>query len=75
MDYLQKLKDYRKAANLTQQEVAELLQIPQSQIVRYEQGKNELPIRYLIQLCTIYGITPNDILGFNVAPTGRTDGV
>ena len=75
MNYLQKLKSYRKAANLTQQEVAELLQIPQSQIVRYEQGKNELPLRYLIQLCKIYGITPNDLLDFDVASTGRTDGV
>ena len=65
MKYIENLRYYRKKAGLTQQQVAEQLNIPQTQIVRYEQGKNELPIRYLIALCKLYNTTPNDMLGLD----------
>lgn len=68
MDYITNLKTYRKKANLTQQEVADKLNIPRTQLVRYEQGLNELPIRYLLQLCKIYKTTPNKILGWTELP-------
>lgn len=64
MDYLPNLKTYRKKAKLTQQEVANKLDIPRTQLVRYEKGLNELPIRYLIEMCKIYGTTPNEMLSF-----------
>ena len=64
MDYVQNLKRYRQIANLTQEQAAEKLLIPRTQLVRYEKGINEIPIRYLIELCKLYKTTPNDILGF-----------
>ena len=65
MEYVANLRHYRQNAGMTQQQVAETLQIPRTQLVRYEQGKNELPIRYLIELCKLYNTTPNDMLGFD----------
>ena len=64
MEYIANLKKYRKQAKLTQQEVADRLDIPRSQLLRYEKGVNELPIRYLIKLCKIYNITPNEMLSY-----------
>lgn len=64
MEYVPNLKTYRKRAKLTQQEVADRLDIPRSQLIRYEKGINELPIRYLIKLCKIYDTTPNEILSY-----------
>ena len=64
MEYVLNLKADRKQAKLTQQEVADRLDIPRSQLIRYEKGINELPIRYLIKLCRIYNTTPNEMLSY-----------
>lgn len=64
MPYVSNLRHYRQDAGLTQQEVADKLEIPRTQLIRYEQGQNELPIRYLIKLCKIYHKTPNEMLGY-----------
>ncbi len=64
MEYVPNLKAYRKRAKLTQQEVADRLDIPRSQLIRYEKGINELPIRYLVKLCRIYNTTPNEMLSY-----------
>lgn len=64
MDYIAKLQEARKKAGYSQYDVAEKLNIPQPQISRYEQEKNELPIRYLIEFCRLYNVTPNWVLGW-----------
>lgn len=65
MNYINNLKLYRIKANLTQEQVANALNIPRTQLVRYEMGKNEIPIRYLLELCKLYKVTPNEILSFS----------
>lgn len=45
------LKAFRTELNLTQKEAAESIGIDQRQWSRYENGKNELPLRYFIELC------------------------
>lgn len=63
--YNKKIIESRQKKGLTQQEAAAALGLQQQQLSRYEQGKNELPIRYLIELCKLYEVTPNWILGWD----------
>lgn len=61
--YVQKLRDLREDADMTQQQVAELLGTSQTMYARYERGANELPIRHLIRLCALYQVSADYILG------------
>lgn len=60
------LKAFREKYNLSQREVAESIGIDQRQWSRYENGINEFPIRYLKQLCKLYNISADEILGINI---------
>lgn len=62
MYYLNNLKKARKKAGLTQFDIATLLEIPQPQISRYEKGKNEIPLRYFIEMCKLYKASADEIL-------------
>lgn len=58
-----RLAEARKHAGLSQRKVAEALDIPQQQYCRYENGQNEIPVRYVIALCKLYGISADWLLG------------
>lgn len=60
--YYDTLKHARKSNNLTQEEVAKALQIPQTQIVRYEKGINEIPLRYFAYMCKLYKLDANKLI-------------
>lgn len=64
-----RLKELRNKLKITQREIAESIEIDQRQWNRYENGKNEIPIRYIIKLCEKYKIDANWILGINKDPT------
>ena len=57
------LRQFRQNIGATQQQIADILTIPRTQVVRYEQEKNEFPIRYLVALCDHYGVSADYILG------------
>ena len=59
---LPRLAEIRKERNLSQNAVAKVLDIPQQQYSRYEQGQNEIPIRYIIVLCRFYDISADWLL-------------
>ena len=63
MDYCKIIRDLREDADLTQQQVAELLGTSQTMYARYERGANEMPIRHLIALCRLYRVSSDYILG------------
>lgn len=63
MPVVPRLADARKNAGLSQSKVAEALDIPQQQYCRYENGQNEIPVRYVIALCKFYGISADWLLG------------
>ena len=63
MDYCRIIRDLREDADLTQQQVAEVLGTSQTMYARYERGANELPIRHLITLCKLYRVSSDYILG------------
>lgn len=63
MNYTNRIIEARKKSGLSQTQVANALMIPQQQYSRYEKGDNELPIRYLIQLCELYNVSADWVLG------------
>lgn len=75
MNYIQKLIDARKKSGLSQTQVAEALMITQQQLSRYEKGNNELPIRYLIQLCKLYKVSADWVLGISEPTNQPNDGL
>lgn len=61
--YIKRMRDLREDADLTQREVAEFLGTSQTMYARYERGANELPLRHLVSLCTLYHVTADYLLG------------
>lgn len=61
----QRLCEIRRRNNLSQKKVAELLNIPQQQYSRYENGIYDIPVRYVITLCKFYGISSDWLLGLD----------
>ena len=55
------VKQARKDKNLTQKEVARLMNMTQQQYSRFENGIFQLNYEQIIFLCKLYEITPNDI--------------
>ena len=52
-----KMKEYRQANGLTQQQVAETLGISKRNIANWEQGVSQPTVEIFISLCKLYGIT------------------
>lgn len=65
MDYVQRIRSLREDRDLTQEQVAQMLQTSQTMYSRYERGASELPIRHLIALCRYYGVSADHILGLD----------
>ena len=63
LTYMMKIRNLREDNDLTQQQVADYLGTSQTMYARYERGANELPIRHLISLCKLYGVSSDYILG------------
>ena len=64
MDYIQRIRDLREDKDLSQSEVAKILNTNQKVYSRYETAENEMPIRHLITLCKFYNVSADYILGF-----------
>lgn len=52
----------RKAKNLTQLEIAQKLEKPQSYIAKIENFERKLDILEFVQLCQILGVRPSDVI-------------
>lgn len=61
--YIKNLKIFREQRNLTQKNVAEILEMQQVQYYRYEAGKRDLPTEDLIKLAKFYNTTTDELLG------------
>ena len=59
----ERLCEIRRQRGLSQKNVAEILGIPQQQYSRYENGKFDIPVRYVITLCKFYSISADWLLG------------
>ncbi len=66
--YYKILRELREDNDLTQKEIADLLQTTQQVYSRYEKGINEMPIRHIITLCRFYKVSADYILGIDEFP-------
>lgn len=57
-----KLKEIRNYKKITQEKLAELIDIDIRQVARLEAGESLPSIPTLLKLCKVFGITPNDLL-------------
>lgn len=67
----QLLRDRRKKAGLTQAEVADRLDEPQSYISKVESGERRLDLVQLHSFCEAMGIALRDIVDEYIRQTGR----
>ncbi len=63
LSYCKIIRNLREDADLTQQQVAEVLKTSQPMYASYEGGVHEMPIRHLISLCRLYQVSADSILG------------
>lgn len=68
MDYSQRIRDLREDKDLTQSDVAKILNTSQSYYAQYENKKRPLPIEHLKTLCEFYNISADYILGYTNTP-------
>ena len=71
MEQLVNLKQFRQRMALTQTAAAEGIGIDQRQWNRYENGINELPIRYLKAICITYKVSADWLLGLTKEEEGN----
>ena len=71
MKYNERIRDLREDKDLTQTEVAEVLNTSQTVYSRYEIGIRALPIEHLIKLCKFYNVSADYILGFTNNPKAK----
>lgn len=57
------LREARKAAGYTQQQVADIVLMTQQQYSRFENGVFELNYGQIIKLCKLYDISASDLFG------------
>ena len=62
-NYYPRLRDLREDHDLTQQNVADYLNMKQSQYSRYERGLRDIPTDVLIRLANLYKTSTDYILG------------
>ena len=63
--YLKRIEELRVDGDLTQQEVADILNIQREVYRRYEKGTRDLPLWALIRLAQYYRCTTDYILGLS----------
>lgn len=63
MRYTAILRELREDKDLSQKQVAEVLQMTQSAYAKYENERNRLSIDDLITLCLYYHVSADYILG------------
>ena len=59
----EKLKEFRKKANLTQEELAEKINVSRQTIVKWESGESEPIISIAKNIAEIFGVTIEELVG------------
>lgn len=63
MYYTERLQKARDRKNITQKEIADILNIKQQQYARYEKGINIMPITHLSKICRYLNVSADYIIG------------
>lgn len=62
-DFSNKLKELRVAKKVTQKNVADYIEVPESSYQRYEYGKHEPRYEILVKLADFFDVTTDYLLG------------
>jgi len=65
--FSEKFKSFRKTHNLTQEQIAEVLNISSKAVSRWETGATYPDIEMLPSLADLFGVTVDDLLGVDIA--------
>lgn len=68
MIYAQRIRDIREDRDLTQKQIAFVLQTTQSYYAQYENEHRPLPIDHLMKLCEFYNVSADYFLGYIKLP-------
>ena len=66
---IQRLRDLRDDHDKTQQEIADVLNMPRSVYRRYESGERETPAWVVVKLAEYYHVSTDYLLGRTNDPT------
>ena len=61
--YYEIMRELREDRDLSQRQIAEVLNTTQQVYSRYEKGINEMPVRHIITLCKFYNVSSDYVLG------------
>lgn len=61
--YFQRLRDLREDADLSQKQIAAILNIQQTVYSRYERGFQTIPLEHLLTLAEYYHVSTDYLLG------------
>ena len=61
----EKIRNLRKYKKITQEKLAELIDIDVRQVARIEAGESLPSIPTLLKFCSVLSVTPNDLLAFS----------
>lgn len=56
------LRSHREQKGVTQQELADLVNLERTSITNIERGRQKLPIHVLFGICKALGVGPNDVM-------------
>ncbi len=63
MYYYQRIRDIREDTDMTQKQVAQILEITTQQYQLYESGKREMPMHLFIKLADYYKVSIDYLVG------------
>ena len=72
MPEYRRIRELRIDHDLTQRQLAAMLNMPQPQYFRYEQGYRDIPTDILIRLAEIYDVSIDYLLGLTNNPQRNT---
>lgn len=64
MEYVNRIKEFRKKSRMTQIDTAKELGISQAQFSKLEKGQSLCNANQILRMCELFKCTPNDLLGF-----------
>ena len=70
-ELIKRLKSARKAAKLTQQDLAKRLKKPQSYVSKYENSERRLDIAEFLEIATALGLEADTLMRGQPAPRAR----
>lgn len=68
MEYYQRMKDLREDHDLSQEDIAKVLQTTQEQVSKYETGRQMMGIDKYIKLAKYYNVTLDYLAGLIDTP-------